>query len=82
MNTENDNILHRYEQPPLIEEPSERELAILQLLANGLKTVQVAKEFSLVPYTIKREVIRANNKLHAKNRTHAVAIAIRRGLIQ
>ena len=60
---------------------SDREREILQLLAEGLHTDEVAGRISLSAGTVKNDIGRAVSKLEAKSRVQAVAIAIRRALI-
>ena len=61
---------------------SEREREILQLLAEGLHTEQVAERIGLSPETVKSDTKRAITKLEADGRVHAVAIALRQALIE
>jgi DNA-binding NarL/FixJ family response regulator len=61
---------------------SEREREILQLLAGGLHTEQVADRIGLSPETVKSDTRRAIEKLEADGRVHAVAIALRRAMIE
>jgi DNA-binding NarL/FixJ family response regulator len=61
---------------------SEREREILQLLASGLHTQEVATRIGLSAETVKSDTKRAIGKLGADTRVHAVAIAIRRALIE
>ncbi|MGI8946250.1 MAG: response regulator transcription factor [Thermoleophilaceae bacterium] len=60
---------------------SEREREILQLLAEGLHTEEVAGRISLSAGTVKNDLGRAIEKLEAGGRVQAVAIALRRALI-
>ena len=61
---------------------SEREREILQLLAEGLHTDQVAERIGLSAETVKSDTKRAITKLEADGRVHAVAIALRQALIE
>lgn len=61
---------------------AEREREILQLLAEGLHTDQVADRIDLSPETVKADTKRAIAKLEADGRVHAVAIAMRHSLIE
>jgi DNA-binding NarL/FixJ family response regulator len=61
---------------------SEREREILQLLAEGLHTDEVAERIGLSPETVKSDTRRAISKLEADGRVHAVAIALRQALIE
>jgi DNA-binding NarL/FixJ family response regulator len=58
-----------------------RQREILQLLADGGSTVLAARELGLSEETIKTHTKNALGRLGAKNRTHAVAIALRECLI-
>jgi len=61
--------------------PSARELQVLQHLADGLTTDAVARALFLSPATVRTYAEHAMHKLEADNRVHAVAIAMRLGLI-
>jgi DNA-binding NarL/FixJ family response regulator len=60
---------------------SGRESQVLQHLAHGLTTEAVGKELFLSPATVRSYAENAMHKLEAGNRVHAVAIALRLGLI-
>lgn len=62
-------------------EPTLRELDVLRELALGGDLASVAGRVGIGIETAKTHVVNVRRKLKAKNRTHAVAIAIRRGLI-
>jgi len=61
---------------------SEREREILQLLAKGYHTDEVARAIGLSVETVKSDTKRVIGKLQADSRTHAVAIALRQALIE
>ena len=61
---------------------SEREREILQLLAEGYHTEEVARRIGLSAETVKSDTKRAIQKLEADTRVHAVAIALRQALIE
>jgi DNA-binding NarL/FixJ family response regulator len=61
---------------------SEREREILQLLAKGYHTEEVARSIGLSVETVKSDTKRVIGKLQADGRTHAVAIALRQALIE
>jgi DNA-binding NarL/FixJ family response regulator len=61
---------------------SEREREILQLLAEGYHTEEVANRIGLSAETVKSDTKRAINKLEADTRVHAVAIALRQAIIE
>lgn len=58
-----------------------RQRQILQLLANGESTTVAARELDLSEETVKTHTKHTLARLGAKNRTHAVAIALRECLI-
>jgi DNA-binding NarL/FixJ family response regulator len=58
-----------------------RQLQILQLLADGESTTVAARELDLSEETVKTHIKTALARLGARNRTHAVAIALRQCLI-
>jgi DNA-binding NarL/FixJ family response regulator len=58
-----------------------RQREILQLLANGESTTVAARELDLSEETVKTHTKNALARLEARNRTHAVAIALRESLI-
>lgn len=60
---------------------SPRETASLRLLSEGLSVEEIAARLGVGPPTVKTFLARAAKKLRARTREHAVAIAIRRGLI-
>jgi two-component system, NarL family, response regulator len=59
-----------------------RQREILQLLANGESTTVAARELDLSEETVKTHMKHALARLGARNRTHAVAIALRESLIE
>jgi two-component system, NarL family, response regulator len=59
-----------------------RQREILQLLANGESTTVAARELGLSEETVKTHTKNALGRLGARNRTHAVAIALRETLIE
>jgi DNA-binding NarL/FixJ family response regulator len=60
---------------------TKQELRLLQLAADGLVYHQIAEEMNIKPGYVKHVSLRAQIKLGADNRTHAVAQALRKGLI-
>jgi DNA-binding NarL/FixJ family response regulator len=60
---------------------SERESQVLQHLANGMTTEGVGNALFLSPATVRSYAENAMRKLDAHNRVHAVATALRLGLI-
>lgn len=60
---------------------TDREVRVLQLLAEGLDTAEVGRRLFYSERTVKNIIHDLTNRLELRNRTHAVAYAIREGLI-
>ncbi|WP_287155659.1 response regulator transcription factor [Candidatus Solincola tengchongensis] len=60
---------------------SERELEILQLLGDGLSNKEISDRLFISIQTVKTHITHIFEKLGVKDRTEAVATALRRGLI-
>jgi two-component system, NarL family, nitrate/nitrite response regulator NarL len=60
---------------------SRRELQILQKIAYGATTKEVAHDLGISPHTVKTHLERIFEKLGANDRAQAVAIALRKGLV-
>lgn len=58
-----------------------RQIVVLRYLAQGRNIEGIARELGYSPSTIKKEVHLTIQQCRARNRAHAVAIAIRAGLI-
>lgn len=61
---------------------NDREVLILRLVAEGKKTREIARSVRLAERTVKHYLELIRQKLGAKNSSHAVALAIQRGLIR
>ncbi len=61
---------------------SNKELRVLQHLADGDQYASIAEALGSTRYSVKNMVWRASIKLGAQNKTHAVAMALRRQIIQ
>jgi DNA-binding NarL/FixJ family response regulator len=61
---------------------SRREIEILQKVAYGSTTKEVADTLGISPHTVKTHLERIFEKLGANDRAQAVAIAIRKGLVE
>ena len=64
-----------------VEPLTDRELRVLNLLADGLSNPQIARLLSISRNTVKFHVSSIISKLAATSRTEAVAIGVKRGLI-
>ncbi len=60
---------------------TERELEVLRLLADGMDTAEVGQRLFYSDRTVKNIIHDVTSRLELRNRTHAVAYAIREGLI-
>ena len=56
---------------------SGREQEVLGLVADGLTDAEIGRNLSISEFTVKTHVKRLLMKLGAKNRAHAVALAVR-----
>src|SRR3954447_19974784 len=61
---------------------SRRESQILQKVAYGATTKEVARDLEISPHTVKTHLERIFEKLGANDRAQAVAIALRQGLVE
>jgi DNA-binding NarL/FixJ family response regulator len=68
--------------PPGIQPLTERELEVLRLLMRGLQNKEIAAELVVTERTVKFHVSSILRKLGAGNRTEAVAIANKHGLVK
>jgi DNA-binding NarL/FixJ family response regulator len=59
-----------------------RELEVLRLIRDGYRNKQIADQLAIAETTVNFHVKNLVAKLEAKDRTHAVTIALRRGLLQ
>ena len=59
-----------------------REIEVLQLVAVGLRNKEIAYRISVSEATVNAHVKHVLQKLNASDRTHAVTIALRRGIIR
>jgi DNA-binding NarL/FixJ family response regulator len=64
------------------EDLTPRELEVLELIREGNKNKQIADQLSISETTVNFHIKNIVDKLQANDRTHAVMIALRRGLLQ
>ncbi len=74
--------VHLVDRTPSEAQLSKRETEILQKVAYGATTKVVAQELGISPHTVKTHLERIFEKLGANDRAQAVAIAIRKGLVE
>jgi DNA-binding NarL/FixJ family response regulator len=60
---------------------TEREIDVLRLVAEGLDTSEIASTLAYSERTIKNVIHDVTARLNLRNRSHAVAYAVRQGLI-
>lgn len=63
------------------EDLTARELDVLRLIRDGYRNKQIADELAIAESTVNFHIKNLVDKLRANDRTHAVTIAIRRGLL-
>ena len=64
------------------EDLTARELDVLRLIRDGYRNKQIADQLSISENTVNFHIKNLVGKLQANDRTHAVTIALRRGLLQ
>jgi DNA-binding NarL/FixJ family response regulator len=62
------------------EDLSEREIEVLRHVAAGQANKQIAAQLSISEETVKAHIRNVMAKLNANDRTHAVTIALKRGI--
>jgi DNA-binding NarL/FixJ family response regulator len=67
--------------PEIAQEPTAREIEVLQLISDGLVNREIGVRLFLSEETVKSHVRHLLAKLQARSRAHAVAVGFRRGLI-
>jgi two-component system, NarL family, nitrate/nitrite response regulator NarL len=71
-------LRHRDDRPLL----SDRELDVLRLIADGLSGPEICRRLHLSKSTVKTHTTHLFEKLHVSDRAAAVAVAMRRGLLE
>jgi DNA-binding NarL/FixJ family response regulator len=71
--------LHQAKSPRTL---TDREIQILRLVAEGKKIKEIALSVRLAERTVKHYLELTRQKLGARNSSHAVALAVQRGLIR
>ncbi|HEY9624716.1 MAG TPA: response regulator transcription factor [Crinalium sp.] len=69
-------LVQRMEHPEL----SQRELEVLQLVAQGMSNLEIGAALNISESTVKSNINRILSKLGAKDRTQATIIALKRGI--
>ena len=64
------------------EDLTPRELEVLRLVRDGYRNKQIADQLSISETTVNFHIKNIVDKLQANDRTHAVTIALRRGLLE
>ncbi len=70
-------LVQRLNNPEL----RERELAVLGLMAQGMSNLEIGKALSISENTVKTHVNRILSKLGVSDRTQAVIVAVKRGIV-
>src|SRR5580693_6325450 len=61
---------------------SSREIGVLRLIASGNANKEIASQLSIAEETVKSHITNILAKLGANDRTHAVTLALKRGIIE
>ncbi len=69
------------DEEPLVEPLTRRETQVLELVADGLSNKAIASALSVSDETVKFHLASIFGKLSASNRTDAVRLALRHGLV-
>lgn len=64
------------------EELTAREVEVLSLIRDGTKNKQIAEQLGISETTVNFHIKNISEKLEANDRTHAVTLAVRRGLLE
>jgi DNA-binding NarL/FixJ family response regulator len=75
------NIATRLAEHMGHEDLTARELDVLRLIGNGLRNKQIASDLGISETTVSFHIKNVVDKLEANDRTHAVTVALRRGLL-
>jgi NarL family two-component system response regulator LiaR len=77
-------VLHELAQPPkrppTVDPLTERELAVLRLIAQGKSNRDIAEQLVITEMTVRTHVSNVLSKLHLASRTQAALYALREGL--
>lgn len=65
-----------------IGELSVNQAKLVALIADGYSNDEIAEIMGIATQTVKYHIAEIMMKLHAKNRSHAVALALREGIIR
>jgi DNA-binding NarL/FixJ family response regulator len=60
---------------------SQREVAVVRLMAEGCDTNEIARRMRYADHTVKNIIYSLTHRLGLRNRSHAVAYALRAGII-
>jgi two-component system, NarL family, response regulator LiaR len=73
-------LQHPPQAPPTPDPLTEREVAVLRLVAQGLSNREIAERLEITERTVCTHVSNILNKLHLASRTQAALYALKEGL--
>lgn len=76
-----DSVIKRKEPSPISAELSQRELEVLELIAQGLTNAEISHRLKIKQSTVKTYVSRILGKLNVASRVEATALALKHDLI-
>jgi two-component system, NarL family, response regulator YdfI len=76
-----ERLPHSHARQRSVEELTDRELKVLELLAEGISNREIAARLGISEHTVKFHISSILSKLRASSRTEAVTYGIRQGLI-
>jgi two-component system, NarL family, response regulator LiaR len=75
-----DELSHPVGDPPTPDPLTEREVEVLQLVAQGISNQEIAERLVISEATVRTHIGNILNKLHLANRVQAALYALRKGL--
>ncbi|WP_410643559.1 response regulator transcription factor [Amycolatopsis sp. lyj-346] len=77
-----DTLVRDQPRPAVFDQLTQRERDVLQYISQGMTTAEIAAEMVVQTSTIKSHIYHLLQKLRVRDRTQAVALAYRSGIVQ